>query len=84
MNAPWIARLKEQARRLKGEVLALVLAARHPRTPWYAKLFLAAIWAHDSFAHERAREMTHIGRPGILLMVRRVMIEPRVSFRSLA
>ena len=46
MNAAWIARLKEQARRLKGEVHALVLAARHPRTPWYAKLFLAAIVAY--------------------------------------
>jgi uncharacterized membrane protein YkvA (DUF1232 family) len=41
-----IAGLKERARRLKTEVLALLLAARHPRTPWYAKLFLAAIVAY--------------------------------------
>jgi uncharacterized membrane protein YkvA (DUF1232 family) len=41
-----IAELKERARRLKAEVLALYLAARHPRTPWYAKLFLAAIVAY--------------------------------------
>ena len=40
---PLIASLKERARQLKAEVLALYLAARHPRTPWYAKLFLAAI-----------------------------------------
>ena len=41
-----IAELKDRARRLKTEVLALLLAARHPRTPWYAKLFLAAIVAY--------------------------------------
>jgi uncharacterized membrane protein YkvA (DUF1232 family) len=46
MSSPWIAGLKEQARRLKTEVLALYLAARHPGTPWYAKLFLAAIVAY--------------------------------------
>jgi uncharacterized membrane protein YkvA (DUF1232 family) len=38
-----IAGLKERARQLKSEVHALYLAARHPRTPWYAKLFLVAI-----------------------------------------
>ena len=43
---PLIAELKERARRLKGEVIALYLAARHPGTPWYAKLFLAAIVAY--------------------------------------
>jgi uncharacterized membrane protein YkvA (DUF1232 family) len=41
-----IAELKERARRLKTEVIALYLAARHPGTPWYAKLFLAAIVAY--------------------------------------
>jgi uncharacterized membrane protein YkvA (DUF1232 family) len=41
-----IADLKRRARELKTEVLALFLAARHPRTPWYAKLFLAAIVAY--------------------------------------
>lgn len=38
--------LKQRARALKAEVLALYLAARHPRTPWYAKAFLAAIVAY--------------------------------------
>lgn len=38
-----IASLKERARQLKSEVHAVYLAARHPRTPWYAKLFLVAI-----------------------------------------
>jgi len=42
----WVAELKEQARRLKAEVLVLYLAARHPDTPWYAKLFLVAIVAY--------------------------------------
>jgi uncharacterized membrane protein YkvA (DUF1232 family) len=41
-----IAELKRRARELKAEVLALYLAARHPGTPWYAKLFLAAIVAY--------------------------------------
>jgi uncharacterized membrane protein YkvA (DUF1232 family) len=41
-----IAELKRRARELKSEVLALYLAARHPGTPWYAKLFLAAIVAY--------------------------------------
>jgi uncharacterized membrane protein YkvA (DUF1232 family) len=43
---PLIAGLKERARRLKSEVFALYLAARHPGTPWYAKLFLIAIVAY--------------------------------------
>jgi len=41
-----IADLRKRARELKTEVLALLLAARHPRTPWYAKLFLVAIVAY--------------------------------------
>jgi uncharacterized membrane protein YkvA (DUF1232 family) len=41
-----IAELKRRARELKAEVLALYLAAKHPGTPWYAKLFLAAIVAY--------------------------------------
>jgi uncharacterized membrane protein YkvA (DUF1232 family) len=41
-----IANLKDRARRLKAEVWALCLAARHPLTPWYAKLWLAAIVAY--------------------------------------
>jgi len=43
---PLIAELKRRARELKTEVLALYLAARHPRTPWYAKVFLVAIVAY--------------------------------------
>jgi uncharacterized membrane protein YkvA (DUF1232 family) len=43
---PLIAELKRRARELKAEVLALVLAGRHPGTPWYAKLFLAAVVAY--------------------------------------
>jgi uncharacterized membrane protein YkvA (DUF1232 family) len=43
---PLIEGLKQRARALKAEVLALYLAARHPRTPWYAKAFLIAIVAY--------------------------------------
>ena len=43
---PLIEGLKQRARQLKAETLALYLAARHPDTPWYAKLLVAAIVAY--------------------------------------
>ena len=36
----------ERARRLKAELFALYLAARHPQTPWYAKLVVAGFVAY--------------------------------------
>src|SRR5262249_57529451 len=39
-------RLKARARGLKRDTLALYLAARDPRTPWYAKLLAAAVVAY--------------------------------------
>ena len=39
-------RLKQRARHLKRETYALYLAARDPRTPWYAKLLAAAVVAY--------------------------------------
>ena len=41
-----LAELKQRARHLKAETLALYLAARDPRTPWYAKLLVAGIVAY--------------------------------------
>ena len=41
-----VATLKTRARRLKTEVTALYYAARHPRTPWYAKALIAGIVAY--------------------------------------
>lgn len=41
-----ISRLKARARELKADVLALYVAVRHPRTPWYAKLLIAGIVAY--------------------------------------
>jgi uncharacterized membrane protein YkvA (DUF1232 family) len=38
--------LKQRARLLKAETFALYLAARHPGTPWYAKLLVAGIVAY--------------------------------------
>jgi Uncharacterized conserved protein len=35
--------LREKARLLKGNILALFFALKHPGTPWYAKLFTALI-----------------------------------------
>ena len=40
------SRLERRAHRLKADLYALYLAARDPRTPWYAKLFLAGVVAY--------------------------------------
>jgi uncharacterized membrane protein YkvA (DUF1232 family) len=42
----WLAGLKQRARALKAETYVLYLAARHPGTPWYAKLLVAGIVAY--------------------------------------
>ena len=42
----FVAELKQRARHLKAETFALYLAARDPRTPWYAKLLVAGIVAY--------------------------------------
>jgi uncharacterized membrane protein YkvA (DUF1232 family) len=39
-------RLKEQARALKREAYAIYLAARDPRTPWYARALIFFVVAH--------------------------------------
>lgn len=41
-----LARLKDWARRIGRDALALWLAARDPRTPWAAKMLCAAIAAY--------------------------------------
>lgn len=46
MATTLLAEFKQRAHRLKAESFALYLAARHPGTPWYAKLFVAAIVAY--------------------------------------
>jgi uncharacterized membrane protein YkvA (DUF1232 family) len=46
MGMALLAKLKQRARRLKAETFALYLAARDPRTPWYAKLLVAGIVAY--------------------------------------
>ena len=38
--------MRSSARVLKRDTYALYLAARHPRTPWYAKLLAGAIVAY--------------------------------------
>jgi uncharacterized membrane protein YkvA (DUF1232 family) len=43
---PRLEELKRRAHRLKAESVALYFAARHPGTPWYAKLFIAGIVAY--------------------------------------
>src|SRR5919205_3436966 len=42
----WLTTLHQRARQLKRETHALYLAARDPRTPWYAKLLVAGIVAY--------------------------------------
>src|SRR5260221_14588342 len=39
-------RLRQRARELKVELIALALAARHPQTPWYAKRIVAGCVAY--------------------------------------
>ncbi|MFC6662253.1 YkvA family protein [Deinococcus multiflagellatus] len=39
-------RLRTLARRLKAELLALSLAARDPRTPWYARAWALLVLAY--------------------------------------
>ena len=41
-----MARLKDWARQLAGEAIALWFCARHPRTPLHAKLLAAAVAAY--------------------------------------
>jgi len=38
--------LKRRVEDLERETFALYLAARHPRTPWYAKVFVAIVVAY--------------------------------------
>ena len=38
--------IRERARALKLDLIALALAARHPHTPWYAKLVVAGCVAY--------------------------------------
>jgi uncharacterized membrane protein YkvA (DUF1232 family) len=45
-NVQLLDNLRKRVRQLKGETLALYLAARHPETPWYAKLFVAGVVAY--------------------------------------
>lgn len=39
-------RLRDWARRLKQDTLALYLVARHPQTPWLARLLIAGLVAY--------------------------------------
>ena len=43
---PVLGSLAKRVRHLKFETFALYLAARHPETPWYAKLFVAGVVAY--------------------------------------
>jgi len=41
-----LALLNQRVRHLKREAYALYIAARDPRVPWYARLFLGLVLAH--------------------------------------
>lgn len=45
-NATFLGKIKRWARSTKREVVALWIAARDPRVPWYAKALCAAIAAY--------------------------------------
>jgi uncharacterized membrane protein YkvA (DUF1232 family) len=42
----WLSLAKDQAKHLKRDILALWLAARDPRVPWYAKLLAGCVAAY--------------------------------------
>lgn len=42
-----IAKLKRRSHALKGETLAILIAARDPRLPWYVKAFLGLLLAYS-------------------------------------
>jgi uncharacterized membrane protein YkvA (DUF1232 family) len=42
----WVQHLKDRARLLKRDTIALYLAARDPRTPWYAKVLAGVVVAY--------------------------------------
>jgi uncharacterized membrane protein YkvA (DUF1232 family) len=46
LKMPSLSQFKQRVRELKSETFALYLAARHPGTPWYAKLLVAGIVAY--------------------------------------
>lgn len=46
MSKAWAERLKGWARDIKRDVIALWLATRDPRVPWYAKALAAAVAAY--------------------------------------
>ena len=54
----------ERARRLKVELFALYLAARHPQTPWYAKLVVAGFVPAPVLAECRGRAHERIAMRG--------------------
>jgi uncharacterized membrane protein YkvA (DUF1232 family) len=41
-----LARLKEWARRIKRDVVALTIAARHPGVPWHARMLAVLVTAY--------------------------------------
>jgi uncharacterized membrane protein YkvA (DUF1232 family) len=45
-NMKWVDSLKQRARELKRDTMALWFAYRDPRTPWYAKGFSALVVAY--------------------------------------
>ena len=45
-SEPMLEKLKARARALKNEALAVYLAAKDPRTPWYARALIYFVVAH--------------------------------------
>jgi uncharacterized membrane protein YkvA (DUF1232 family) len=42
----FLAKLRQRARDLRADVFALYLVARHPGTPWHARLVIAGVVAY--------------------------------------
>ena len=46
VSSAMLKTIKAKATQLKGEIVALYLAGRDPRTPWYAKAMIAVVVAY--------------------------------------
>lgn len=86
-------RLKDWARAVKRDVVALALAARDPRVPWYAKALAAVVAAYALSPIDLIPDMIPVlgylddvilVPLGILLVVRMIPPELMAEFRRMA
>lgn len=89
----FLQRVKDWARSIRGDVVALWIAARDPRVPWYAKVLAAAVAAYALSPIDLIPDfipvLGHLDDllivpAGILLTVRLIPPELMAEFRAAA